>query len=190
MHHQRVSRATGVIWITGFPGSGKTTVGRNVVRALDDLGTRSIFLDGDDLRNILGHKWGYSPEERQDLAKVFFRLSGYLSAQNYTVVIAAVAMYDSVFDWLRANVPDVMQVYLVVAEDIRRVRRARRPMPTTPGAQARAGGGKKYQVPSRADLVIDNSGAHSPSHAAERIVAEYMSRRALPYAAQIAHDGT
>ena len=52
----------GVIWITGFSAAGKTTVGRRVAAELQALGLPTIFLDGDDLRSILGSSWGYERE--------------------------------------------------------------------------------------------------------------------------------
>src|SRR5215218_2592786 len=93
-----------VLWISGYSAAGKTTVGRQVTRALLDAGHPALFLDGDQLRSILAHKWGYSPEERVELACTYFRLCSHLSKQGAVVVIAAVAMLDEARQWFHENV--------------------------------------------------------------------------------------
>ena len=45
-----------VVWITGYSGSGKTTVARKVEAALRAAGVSTVHLDGDDLRSILAGK--------------------------------------------------------------------------------------------------------------------------------------
>ena len=42
----------GLIWITGFSASGKTTVARELVKTLRNDFSNVIHFDGDDLRNI------------------------------------------------------------------------------------------------------------------------------------------
>ena len=49
---------SGVIWITGFSSSGKTTVGRKAELLLRKKSVNTIFLDGDDLRSIFAGRWG------------------------------------------------------------------------------------------------------------------------------------
>ena len=41
-----------VIWITGLSGSGKSTIGKEVVFNLRQNGENVIYLDGDELREI------------------------------------------------------------------------------------------------------------------------------------------
>ena len=54
-----------VIWLTGQPGSGKTTLANELLLYFKKEGTpkRIINLDGDDLRNINKNK-DYSKEGR------------------------------------------------------------------------------------------------------------------------------
>ena len=49
-----------VIWITGLSGSGKTTLARALSSCIED----SIVLDGDEVRNSLEKKYGFSVSER------------------------------------------------------------------------------------------------------------------------------
>ena len=155
-----------VVWITGYSGSGKTTVARKVDAALRAAGVSTVHLDGDDLRSILSGKWGYEREDRMELARSYFRLSSHLAAQQHTVIISAVAMYDDVREWMRSNIPGAIQVYLRVPENERRRRDA-----GSKRVYAQIGSGSDlYDEPRDPDLVIDNLAPVSPDAAAALIV--------------------
>jgi bifunctional enzyme CysN/CysC len=160
----------GVIWITGFSASGKTTVGRRVQALLRDGGHAAIFMDGDDLRSIFAHRWGYARSERIELARVYFRLCSHLAAQGNTVIISAVAMYSEVREWVRANIPHSVEVYLRVPEDERR----RRDSQTKKIYEKLDATSVMYDVPLNADLVINNYGDVEVEQAAQEI-ADYFA---------------
>jgi adenylylsulfate kinase-like enzyme/2-polyprenyl-3-methyl-5-hydroxy-6-metoxy-1,4-benzoquinol methylase len=162
---------SGVIWVTGFSASGKTTVGRKLEARLRALGLNTIFLDGDELRSIFAERWGYERHERVDLAKVYFRLCSHLSSQGFIVVIAAVAMYDDVREWLKKNVPNSVEAYLDVPEDIR----VRRDEETKKIYKKQGNMELMYDRPQAPDLVIDNHGAMSADLAADDIVSFFSS---------------
>ncbi len=159
----------GVIWITGYSAAGKTTIGRKVEARLRETGLSTVFLDGDDLRSIFGSHWGYEREQRIDLARVYFRLCSHLASQGHIVVIAAVAMYQDIFQWVRTNIPRNLQVYLKVPEEERR----RRDRETKKVYSDKTDFGAMYDEPGAADLVIENFGGASPAEQAERIIAHY-----------------
>jgi adenylylsulfate kinase-like enzyme/SAM-dependent methyltransferase len=162
---------SGVIWITGYSGSGKTTVGRVVERELQQKRVPAIFLDGDDLRNMFAEKWGYTRADRIELARVYFRLCSYLSSQGFTVVLAAVAMYDEVREWIRSNVPNVTEVFLDVPEE-ERIRRDK----LTKNVYSRLGSlADLYDEPTDPGLRVPSFGDVSPEVAASRIVAYFLS---------------
>jgi bifunctional enzyme CysN/CysC len=169
----RLSSTSGVIWISGFSGAGKTTVGREVEALLRQRGIDAIFLDGDDLRRIFAQRWGYERSDRVELAHVYFRLSSYLASQGYTVVIAAIAMYDEVREWLRENIAGVYEVYLDVPES----ERLRRDSETKRVYSAVKATNTAYDIPSAPDLRIANFDDISPDAAARTLVEGYLSSR-------------
>lgn len=165
------AEARGVIWISGYSASGKTTVGRKVEARLGQLGARALFLDGDDLRSILAGRWGYTREERVELAHVYFRLASHLASQGHAVVVSAVAMFDEVRAWLDANVPGALEVYLDVPE----AERLRRDAETKQLYGRIAGSAPGYDPPGPGALRVANHGA-PPEAAAERIVAAFLAQ--------------
>ncbi|MDA1306138.1 MAG: adenylyl-sulfate kinase [Acidobacteria bacterium] len=162
-----------MIWVTGYPASGKTTVARHLERHLRDTNRPIVWLDGEDLRSLLSHRWGYARADRIEISKVYLRLCRHLASQGQTVVLSAVAMYDEVHRWVRAFVPGSTIVYLRVPLD-ERVRRdaESRQIYAQVGDFA-----ELYDEPSGADLIVDNHGDVSAEDATAQIVA-YLGRTA------------
>lgn len=160
-----------VLWITGYSGSGKTTVARKVVATLREGGAAAIHLDGDELRSIFAGKWGYARSERLELARTYFRLASHLAAQQQTVVLSAIALYDEVSDWVRSNIPGAVQVYLRVPEEERRRRDA-----GSKNVYAEIGNvAPQYDEPRAPDLLVDNYGATTADAAAAAIVVHWRT---------------
>ena len=164
---------SGVIWITGFSSSGKTTVGRKVEKALRKNDVNTIFLDGDDLRSIFAERWGFERSERVELARVYFRLCSHLASQGYCVVISAIAMYSEVREWLRENVPGVYEVYLKVPIEERKSRDK-----NTKKIYEKLGDiSKMYDVPDGRVFTIENYGNQTSDATAKVIVDRYLSQK-------------
>ena len=63
-------RAAGVhgatVWLTGLPGSGKSTVANALLAALTSRGVLAYSLDGDNLRHGLNGDLGFSADDRAE----------------------------------------------------------------------------------------------------------------------------
>jgi adenylylsulfate kinase len=55
-----------VVWLTGLPSSGKSTLAMALERRLFDLGWQAYTLDGDNVRRGLNTDLGFSPRDRQE----------------------------------------------------------------------------------------------------------------------------
>ncbi|MCZ4282341.1 adenylyl-sulfate kinase [Kiloniella laminariae] len=161
----------GIIWVSGYSASGKTTIGRKVENKLKEHGYSCIFLDGDDLRAILANKWGYNKSDRVELAKVYFHLSSHLAAQGFIVIISAVAMYDEVRIWLKENVSHSIEVFLDVPDKERRRRDGLTKGIYTDNTDFES----LYDFPQSPDLTIENHGDINPELAASQIVDHFLS---------------
>ena len=59
MHHRPA-----VLWFTGLPGAGKSTIANLVEAALHARGTHTILLDGDNIRHGLNSDLGFTEADR------------------------------------------------------------------------------------------------------------------------------
>jgi adenylylsulfate kinase len=55
-----------VVWFTGLPSSGKSTIASEVEYQLCTRGLRTYLLDGDNVRHGLNKNLGFSPEDREE----------------------------------------------------------------------------------------------------------------------------
>jgi len=55
-----------ILWFTGLPCSGKTTMAQAVEEVLWRMGYRTFVLDGDNVRHGLCSDLGFSPEDREE----------------------------------------------------------------------------------------------------------------------------
>ncbi len=59
MHHRPA-----VLWFTGLPGSGKSTIANRVESALNARGAHTVLLDGDNIRHGLNRDLGFTEADR------------------------------------------------------------------------------------------------------------------------------
>ena len=62
----REARRPCILWLTGLPAAGKTTLAHEIARRLEALGVRAFVLDGDDLRRGLNSDLGFSHAARSE----------------------------------------------------------------------------------------------------------------------------
>ena len=55
-----------VLWFTGLPSSGKSTLANEVAHLLHQRGHLTYVLDGDNIRHGLNKDLGFSPEDREE----------------------------------------------------------------------------------------------------------------------------
>lgn len=85
-----------LIWITGLPGSGKTTLARNLASGyLKAKGITPIVLDGDELRTAIGES-RYDYETRIEVARKYQRLAQLLFSQGFIVIVATVSLFHEI----------------------------------------------------------------------------------------------
>jgi adenylyl-sulfate kinase len=77
-----------VIWLTGLPCSGKTTIAKALGALLSASGKRVEILDGDELRHTLCSDLGFSDEDRAENLRRVKHLAK-MKAKDGSVVICA-----------------------------------------------------------------------------------------------------
>lgn len=106
-----------IIWLTGQPGSGKTTLG-NAIKERLSITNQEIdcqLIDGDDLRDILVNK-DYSEAGRRRNIQLAIDISKFLQSKNFLPIICLVAPYKDLRDSLKNDRP-VCEIYLHTSEE-------------------------------------------------------------------------
>ncbi len=105
-----------IIWLTGQPGSGKTTLANSVIEVLksEKSHIKIINLDGDDLRAINKNK-DYSKEGRIKNISTAISIVRFLANKDYTCIISIVAPYKFLRDELKEEFT-FLEIYLHTTE--------------------------------------------------------------------------
>jgi len=77
-----------VVWLTGLPGSGKSTIAMEVERRLFEDGAHAYVLDGDNIRSGLNRDLGFAPDDRHENIRRVGEVAA-LFADGGTIAIAA-----------------------------------------------------------------------------------------------------
>jgi adenylyl-sulfate kinase len=162
-----------VVWLTGLPGAGKTTIVRTVAERLRDAGRAAVVLDGDDLRGGVCADLGFTPEDRIENVRRVGELAHLLSEQGFIALCALVSPYRASRDRVRGLFPDGRFLEVHVKADSETCRR-RDPK----GLYARAAGGEvrdltgvgaPYEEPLAPELTIDTT-SMTPDAAADLVI--------------------
>ena len=156
----RHRHAGAVVWLTGLPGAGKSTLALALERRLFSKGGSPILLDGDTLRAGLNRDLGFSPQDRTENIRRLAEVAAHLARNGHIAIVAAVSparedraaarrIADSAFREVYVSTP----VEICEGRD-----------PKGHYAKARAGNlqsftgiGNDYEPPAGAELALDTS---------------------------------
>ncbi len=170
-----------VIWITGLPGSGKSTIASAVKQKVPD----AEILRMDELRRIVTPEPSYSDTERELVYRALVYAAKTLHDLGHTVIIDATGNKRTWRELARELIPDFLEVYLrcplelCMEREKKRVEAYGAPRDIykkgmagapVPGVQA------PYEEPVDPELIIDTEKV-SPEEAAEKIAALIRKRK-------------
>jgi bifunctional enzyme CysN/CysC len=80
-----------VVWLTGLPASGKSTLARALERRLFDRGGSPVLLDGDTLRASLNRDLGFTADDRSENIRRLAEVATHLAKNGHVAIVAAVS---------------------------------------------------------------------------------------------------
>jgi bifunctional enzyme CysN/CysC len=154
-------RHTGaVVWLTGLPASGKSTLARALERRLFLRGGSPVLLDGDTLRAGLNGDLGFSAADRSENIRRLAEVASHLARNGHVAIVAAVSpSADDRASARRIADGAFREIHVATPAEVCESRD-----PKGHYAKARAGAlrnftgtGHDYQAPTAAELIIDTS---------------------------------
>ena len=169
----------GLVWFTGLPGAGKSTIAAAVEAELYQQGRATYLLDGDNLRHGLCSDLGFGPEDRREnlrrVAEVaalmvdagLFVLAAFVSPSAEDRARVAGRLGDD--HWLEVHVATPLEVCEARDPKGHYAKARRGELPAFTGVSA------PYEPPAAPDLRIDTA-ASSPAQSATAVTAVMAAR--------------
>jgi bifunctional enzyme CysN/CysC len=84
-----------VVWLTGLPGSGKSTIANLAERKLAMHGKQTMLLDGDNLRQGLNADLGFDPAARAENVRRVGEVAKLMADAGLIVIVALVSPFQA-----------------------------------------------------------------------------------------------
>lgn len=82
-----------IIWLTGLPSSGKTTIASALFCRLLNTGYKPVWWDGDAVRDGVSRDLGFSKEDRNEAVRRAAWLAREMAMQGHLVIVSMVSPY-------------------------------------------------------------------------------------------------
>ncbi len=175
MHGHRAA----VVWLTGLPGSGKSSIAHLVEQQLFLANCQTIVLDGDNVRHGLSADLGFSPADREEHMRRIGELAKLMHGTGMIVLCSFVSPTRSGRQSVRNLLPPgaFFEVYCKCPAEVCEQRDSK-------GFYASARAGKiedytgvsaPYEEPLAPDLILDTASC-STAHCADNIVKMLLQR--------------
>jgi adenylylsulfate kinase len=163
-----------VIWVTGMPGSGKSTLSTALKERVPD----AVVLRMDDLRRIVTPEPDYSDMEREHVYRTIVYTARTIYELGHNVIIDATGNRRYWRELARQEIPDFIEVFVKCRVEIcierEKIRTERHGAPKdiydkgSKGAPV-PGVNVQYEDPEQPEIVIDAE-KEKPEEGVERII--------------------
>lgn len=171
-----------VLWFTGLPGCGKTTITQRSQILLAERGIRSKILQLDEIRRVITPRPRYTEEERDIVYASLAYMAKLLSECGVNVMVDATANRRRYRDLARSLAPRFAEVYVIAPLETCITREAERRAQFSPKdiykraeteRAAVPGVNVAYEEPLAPEIVVD-SAKLSPGESAELVAGRIL----------------
>ena len=154
-HAVRSGTTGAVIWITGLPSSGKSTLAAAATKEMSRRGVTACTLDGDEVREALGECFAYTSDGRAAFYETLARLAALLARQGLVVLVPATAHRLTFRERARALSPAFLEVWVdtPLEECARRDSKGLYRAQQVGSVSDLPGAGTPYEAPRAPDIV-------------------------------------
>jgi bifunctional enzyme CysN/CysC len=150
-----------VVWITGLPASGKSTLANEIEKRLNRSGVHSYILDGDNLRHGLNRNLGFTEEDRAENVRRIAEVARLMVDAGLVVVVASVSPNRVDRDSARQLFDDneFVEVWLDTPIEVCNERDSKHLYEQAENGEIPnlTGVGQSYQAPINPEIVLDGT---------------------------------
>jgi adenylyl-sulfate kinase len=174
-----------VLWFTGPPGAGKTTLAEKIKAIFAESGRNIEILDGDEIRKGLSKDLGFSKEDREKHNERVIFVAKLLSRNGVITLVPLISPYREVRDKARREITNFIEIYVKCPLDILIKRDPK-------GLYKKALAGEitnltglqdPYEEPLSPEIILDTN-AETVEESTTKIV-DYLKTRGLTFRAGI-----
>jgi len=177
----QAERAGFVVWFTGLPSAGKSTLAELLAERLRALKHTVEVLDGDEVRKRFSQGLGFSRADRDENIRRIARAASLLAQDGAVVITAAISPYHAARDEARATIGRFVEVYVncplevCIARDVKGLykRALRGEISDFTGIS------HPYEEPTAPELVV-RTDREEPAASVARILARLTELEYLP----------
>lgn len=142
-----------VVWLTGLPASGKSTLAARLETRLREMRVAAVVLDGDEVREVLEPRPGHEPAARDGFYRTLGGLAALLAGRGLIVLVAATAHQRAWREHARRRAPRFVEVHVATPLEECRRRDPRGLYARSSSLPDLPGGGVVYEPPEHPDVV-------------------------------------
>lgn len=101
-----------VIWLTGLPCSGKTTISKEIEKYFRKRKLPVQRLDGDIVRKTINSDLGFSKKDRDENIRRITHIARMLSDNGINAIVAFVSPYRKMRNFARKICPNFIEIYI------------------------------------------------------------------------------
>ena len=172
-----------LVWLTGLPSSGKSTIAFTAEHALVERGRLAYVLDGDNIRHGLNQNLGFSAEDRAENIRRIGEVGKLFTDSGFITLTSFVSPYRADRNGVRTLMAegDFLEVFIDTPLELCEERDPK-------GLYKKARDGEipnftgisdPYEPPEKAELVVETASC-SPQEAALQIIQLLEEHHKIP----------
>jgi len=174
-------KAGSVIWFTGLPCSGKTTLARLLHESLEGKGVPAEIFDGDIVRQRLTKGLGFSKEDRLENVRRIAFVAHLLARHGVVSIVAAISPYQEARDEIRKEFENYIEIFVDCPLEVCQARDVKGMYKKAREGHIKhfTGVSDPYEVPTAPDFVVKTS-LESQTESVSRILRFVTEKGLLP----------
>jgi bifunctional enzyme CysN/CysC len=172
-----------VLWLTGLPGAGKSTIANAIERKLNELGCHTYLIDGDNIRGGLNRDLGFTEADRVENVRRVAEVARLFADAGLIAIVSLISPYrsDRLMARERVSEADFIEIFVDTPLDVCRRRDPK-------GLYAKAARGElvnftgvdaPYERPENPELRLATVD-HTADALAGRVIAHLRQKGVIP----------